>query len=348
MAREPIIDITKGIGIVLVILGHLVTYGSFLSSLIFSFHMPLFFSLVGYLQNNIENSQNTINRILKYILLYFEISIVGYCATLLVPQWYERFSWRLAIFDLFFKGQPESLHVGKIWFLLALSVSTVIFRSIAFEKGKGKSSLKILIFSLMIFFIIYIYMQYWIWIPLKIDVACAALPFVSFGYILKSKVSIIRYNWLPASKSILLIIMCLLIQITIVYNNGQVNICDMKLRNPLLFILGGLNGTIMIMSMAGSVAKIYKAGYCRNLLTYIGKNSMPIFTLHSFMLFLYEYIVSKLVGTNYKVMVNMTYDVVCVGVIFITTFCLILPVLYNCTLKTVNEKIIAYMTKNIV
>lgn len=41
------IDIAKGIGMLLVIMGHSVGFGSFLHNLIFAFHMPLFFCFRG-------------------------------------------------------------------------------------------------------------------------------------------------------------------------------------------------------------------------------------------------------------------------------------------------------------
>lgn len=42
------IDIAKGIAIVLMIIGHDVTFGGNVRNLIFSFHMPIFFLLTGY------------------------------------------------------------------------------------------------------------------------------------------------------------------------------------------------------------------------------------------------------------------------------------------------------------
>lgn len=49
MQRNALIDIAKGIGIILVVLGHLDTNGQISREFIYSFHMPLFFSFRGYL-----------------------------------------------------------------------------------------------------------------------------------------------------------------------------------------------------------------------------------------------------------------------------------------------------------
>lgn len=51
MRRSTFIDIAKGIGIILVVLGHLDTNGQISREVIYSFHMPLFFLLSGIFAN---------------------------------------------------------------------------------------------------------------------------------------------------------------------------------------------------------------------------------------------------------------------------------------------------------
>lgn len=46
--RNVTIDIMKGIGIILMVVGHS-GYPSFLRNFIYTFHMPLFFMISGYL-----------------------------------------------------------------------------------------------------------------------------------------------------------------------------------------------------------------------------------------------------------------------------------------------------------
>ena len=49
MKRKRWIDVLKGIGATLVLFGHLIYSESFLKIFIYSFHMPLFFFIGGYL-----------------------------------------------------------------------------------------------------------------------------------------------------------------------------------------------------------------------------------------------------------------------------------------------------------
>ena len=51
-ARYYEIDVAKGIGILLVMLGHILPNNSFLRMIIYSFHMPLFFILSGLVIKN--------------------------------------------------------------------------------------------------------------------------------------------------------------------------------------------------------------------------------------------------------------------------------------------------------
>lgn len=45
--RSAAIDIAKGIGVILVVFGHMNTYPSIIQKIIYSFHIPMFFLLAG-------------------------------------------------------------------------------------------------------------------------------------------------------------------------------------------------------------------------------------------------------------------------------------------------------------
>lgn len=52
MNRDRAIDIAKGIGIILMVIGHFNDLDRTTSHLIYSFHMPLFFIFSGYFLKN--------------------------------------------------------------------------------------------------------------------------------------------------------------------------------------------------------------------------------------------------------------------------------------------------------
>lgn len=78
------VDIAKGIGIILVVLGHCVPYGGTTFNLIFTFHMPLFFILSGYcyVQRGIRT---TFDKKLKSLLVPFaKYFLLGLVITLII------------------------------------------------------------------------------------------------------------------------------------------------------------------------------------------------------------------------------------------------------------------------
>lgn len=64
MKRIGWVDVAKGIGIILVILGHMPTIPIIIRLWIFSFHMPLFFFVSGYLYN-VKDESLSLNALLK-------------------------------------------------------------------------------------------------------------------------------------------------------------------------------------------------------------------------------------------------------------------------------------------
>ena len=72
MERDTVVDVAKGIGIITVIIGHLnhfFSYDDLIPTLVYSFHMPLFIILSGYINKSIESATT---HIIYYIIwIYF-------------------------------------------------------------------------------------------------------------------------------------------------------------------------------------------------------------------------------------------------------------------------------------
>lgn len=75
--RNLLFDIIKGIGIILMIIGHLTQYAT---NIIFSFHMPLFFILSGYFYKQTDIKSGLINDAKRLIIPYI---ITSYCNNIL-------------------------------------------------------------------------------------------------------------------------------------------------------------------------------------------------------------------------------------------------------------------------
>ena len=122
--RNVSIDIAKGIGILLVIIGH-GAIPSWCKDAIFSFHMPLFFILSGYFFRN-ETPLVRMRKDAKRLLLPYVVTIaVITLYMLIVHQVIKRDGWYYIINTLWLgiypTGAPGGLNFsGPVWFLFAL------------------------------------------------------------------------------------------------------------------------------------------------------------------------------------------------------------------------------------
>lgn len=114
------VDISKGIGMVLVITGHLCVSAS-LRNFIYSFHMPLFFILSGIVYNIARTRARKAIQIKKILTKYIEWSGIY-----LVFDYIVRYSvegtrtkhelWNEVVYTISFYG------VSVLWFLSALTI----------------------------------------------------------------------------------------------------------------------------------------------------------------------------------------------------------------------------------
>lgn len=138
--RDKGIDFIKGIAIILVVLGHVITNGVSsqviingyiikLCNIIYFFHMPLFFFISGYLTKKYINENNNIDKekVHKKIL------------ALIIP--YISFSTIYLLTKIFFASSgavinPVSIKdivlimikpIGEYWFLYALIVFNILY-----------------------------------------------------------------------------------------------------------------------------------------------------------------------------------------------------------------------------
>lgn len=73
--RNGFIDVCKGIGILLVYYGHSACWGTLPSRIVFSFHMPLFFLLSGFVfdVDKISNLRALLRKVTRNLLLPYII-----------------------------------------------------------------------------------------------------------------------------------------------------------------------------------------------------------------------------------------------------------------------------------
>lgn len=142
--RDVSLDIMKGIGIIAVIIGHIndVPYMPF-RHFCFSFHMPLFFLLAGYLHkvnyDQMGYIKKSADRLLKPYLAAALVLLLYSCYLTFAKNHYLEIPKQLAATFFASGGYHHSLilakfrPIGAIWFLVGLFWCRVLFNFLAYK-----------------------------------------------------------------------------------------------------------------------------------------------------------------------------------------------------------------------
>lgn len=274
--RERIswIDSAKGLGIILVVLGHNIPPEPAVS-LIYAFHMPLFFFLSGYLEN--PDKYSTIDKLLfaklkRLIMPYFLFNIMTYSYWLFIDHPVYNYDNVIKPIIGIFYGVGSNrwlLHNSALWFLPCLFMIEFFFYLI--HKYCPKKSIKFILLLFTLFGYTLTKIIHFR-LPWSTDVALIGLLFFEIGYQSKnSKLKQIVKN-APSILSILSALTYLLI-----FNRfnpvSSVDMNYLRFGNIILFYLSAFSGIYFIVGISRH--------FCNNIaLKFLGHNSMLIFGLH--------------------------------------------------------------------
>lgn len=135
MERINWIDMAKGGGIILVVIGHCLNPNSFLNSVIFSFHMPLFFIISGYLfKDNVNTSRFLYKKSIRLLLPYFFTFIIYLFADIIIDS--NGTAWQIYLRNLsksyalgngLVYSWTDTQPVGPLWFIVCLFCAEIVF-----------------------------------------------------------------------------------------------------------------------------------------------------------------------------------------------------------------------------
>lgn len=178
--RIESIDIAKGIGILLMVMGH-TGFGGVFDKLINTFHMPLFFFVSGYFYRPHKTKSFK-----EYLIHQINVLIVPYIVFALSYEvLHYVFTGEISV-QYFVKSLLSSNHnridvAGALWFLLALFSSKIIY---CLLEHKIKGLLDRTIVVTVISFAALTLRKFDIMLPLCIDTALSMLIVIHSGYLL--------------------------------------------------------------------------------------------------------------------------------------------------------------------
>ena len=268
------IDTSKGIGIILVVLGHiwLMREGY---NYINSFHVPLFFFLSGYLVNFEKYDglrSYIIAKVNNLLIPYFSFSLLTYVYWILIERKFSEntISPTFAFLNIFISpgGEQYLPHSPTIWCFTCLFIATIIFYKMA-RKQNSYQIFILLLVSSAVGYATTLYVPNGF--PWSIDVAPTGIVFYGVGFIMKKSNTIyIKSNY----TRLLIPCCCIPAGFIISQLNGSVLMADNLYGNHYFyFYITAFLGIASVVTIAMLFGK-------NRVLSYLGQNSLIIFALH--------------------------------------------------------------------
>lgn len=266
--RLAYIDIAKGILIILVVVGHVVTGSNFVTKVMIrvinSFHMPAFFIITGMLINADKLRAQPFRMFIKkkavrLLVPYVAFELVGALWQMILLQ-QSRLYFTTAILKII----TVECYVSADWFLVALFLAEMILYVI--NKFVDR---KWYILVAVIFLLLALYLPDSMWLLVNIRKCFAAIVFILLG---------IYWRTFFLRDSNQLFILCIVGLVAgSALNSGTPSINLRLFENPILFMVCGICGTYVVLYVS---RKISACSRCRKLFEPCGKSSLVIMGTH--------------------------------------------------------------------
>lgn len=297
MTRKVSVDIAKGIGISLVVLGHMNDYfGAIIPrtySFIYLFHVPLFFFLSGLFFREKEGFGDCLKK--KFFRLYvpyllaniFFFTVEMIRARLMGSTYDGNISWGDLFYAAFGLWPVLSMLSRPTWFILILFRIFIIYKLLQLVfKGNKILMLSVCVLAgiLGVFFPIEKFM---------IGQTLAALPFFSLGHLCTSE---FVDNQRVFSKTTCIITgIASAITLFFISLHQMTNIAVNVYGNILLYFTGAVLGILMVISVSKLLENWAVAS---KPLSFVGKYTLPILIWHIFVIKVLFTIVEKGLGIS--------------------------------------------------
>ena len=286
-------DISKGIAILLMVLGHL-SIPHFLRNMIFSFHMPLFFIISGYFIRSFSFSLNVKKGIKQLIVPY----TVACGLSLFMAEWQyilplKRIQFSMStfldivrqyciswIYGISFTSTmfKNIMSVLVVWFLVCLFFSKLIF---ALVGSVSRNKYWLFGMSVLISWGGY-YIGHKIgFLPYSFDVAMFSVLYLFFGWYMATYHGSYKFdfqvNIIDGELKEKLIFLFFVIIWIIGLKTGGIELAVRKYPYYPLCLLTSIAGSMLVFYLAGTLNRIK---ICYDILAFFGKYSLAVLIIH--------------------------------------------------------------------
>ena len=329
------IDIAKGIGIILVVIGH-ISQIEVLNDIIYSFHMPLFFIISGYLYKRKENF--TKGKFKKILIPYLAFSIISFIYWVFIERKIrgQDISPVKMCANIFLARGGDDNYIFNVvlWFLPCLFMTENIFYMLE-SKLNGKTlGLIVLISS----FVGYIYTKITsVRLPFCLDIVFLAIVFFYIGYELKKWIESsitkkVNKNNLIMSIQ-LLVCIAMVIAFSIIEDGANMN--NLKIKYYSIFFLTAIIGSYTIYLIANMIVR---NGIKVEFLKFIGKNSLYIMCIHE--------PIKRIVLVMMSKVIKLKTELIRKDILYIF-ICLCIVIIISCIISAIIDMMKHYLKNKV-
>ncbi len=289
--RIAYLDMARGIGMILVVTGHVEYVNMSLLQFIYAFHMPLFFLISGILIWEKQEEKNNYIVLCKKKLRSILLPYCFFSAMILLIESARLLIRNLDEWDNIGQMLLQTLclqGISTLWFLPALFMSELLFVGMRRRFSHGGA-----IIGVSILTVLAIMLNHWeknmyaehtqdmLWgvvhevLSMLIrNVFCVS--FICIGYYLGKWVLPKLQRWWQEG---LLAVILVVVAFVLISGNGVAELRYMNLQNPVFYLLGAVAGTMMVLCLSRLLQRS-SLGVVKRLFGYIGVNSLIIMVTH--------------------------------------------------------------------
>lgn len=253
--RDIKADIFKGIGIILMLIGHVGLWGP-LSYWLHAFHMPMFFFISGYLyKEKVETCRKRILGKCRNLLAPYVITgiVLFLCECARSVLWNYEMPYKQGLNLLW--DNTSNVPIGGIWFLTALLWTNVIFILLKQTNCKDIILGVICLIIGLVGLLAACYLPFRL--PWALDAGMVGTLFYYVGYIIRKRKSeknvLFKFN-IP----VVFLLLISLVNIALIFINGEVNMRTGEYSNWILFIFNAIVAILSLLNVSGRLEHISK------------------------------------------------------------------------------------------
>ena len=327
--RIEYIDVLRGLGIIIMIMGH-VGFGGKFDRFIHTFHMPLFFFISGYLFTK-RDSFSMVSLVKKkarqLLIPYICFGIFHYIIWVLFVRTTQSFSTPLiSLVSYNTKNMPIA---GALWFFTALFFTEVFYSFFTYRIHNEKLLTAVIFTVSAATMVITTYTD--LRLPLTIDIALAAIGFYHIGRILRSvadKNNIVTEIKNKSFRYLCFGVLLFAVTLVIAFINGYVNMKSGWYAIIPLSVVNAIIGSVAIFVFAVFIDE--KIHFLKGILIFIGKNSIVYLCLNQVVILLITNLIGPTMG-NMGYFTIPTFTASCINLVLSTVVLSVCVLIFNKT-----------------